>query len=435
MPAVNVTIQPTILDWVYKQIDADQVGSDLMEKISQWIAGTKTPTFGQIRTLSRKSRIPLGYFFLAAPPKEDLSLLEFRTIDSLELANPSRELIDTMNEMAEIQDWMKTYRQEQGYAEAHLVGSWKTISSPGTACSGKTISSPDTACSGKTIRNSDTIGSAALLASVLRESLGIDIDWQKNVKNTREAFNYLRSKAEDCGILVMVNGVVGNNTHRPLRIEEFRAFALADPIAPLIFINSADSYGARLFSLFHELAHLAVGKNDLFNDRQGASVHQTEALCNAAAAELLIPRERFLEKWETAETQKTQKYPESRESHEEPEKLEEVDEGTIIALSRHFLSSTTVVARQALECGKITGDVYRAIADRAIENYRESKEKQAGGGDYYNTKESKLDKIFVRAVCESINSGRLTYTEAYRLTNTSRKTFDQIARDLGGVLW
>ena len=46
---------------------------------------------------------------------------------------------------------------------------------------------------------------------------------------------------------------------------------------------------------------------------------------------------------------------------------------------------------------------------------------------------SRLDGCFVRALCESINMGRTSYTEAYRLTNTSRKTFSEVAQRFGGV--
>ena len=56
------------------------------------------------------------------------------------------------------------------------------------------------------------------------------------------------------------------------------------------------------------------------------------------------------------------------------------------------------------------------------------------GGNYYNNLGSRLDSHFVRALCESISSGRTTYSEAYRLTNTSRKTFSEIAVRLGGVV-
>ena len=41
----------------------------------------------------------------------------------------------------------------------------------------------------------------------------------------------------------------------------------------------------------------------------------------------------------------------------------------------------------------------------------------------------------MRALCESVNSGRNSYTEAYRLTNTTSKTISEFASGLGGVLW
>ena len=45
----------------------------------------------------------------------------------------------------------------------------------------------------------------------------------------------------------MMSGIVGNNTHRPLNIDEFRAFSVIDEYAPLIFINSNDSINGKLF--------------------------------------------------------------------------------------------------------------------------------------------------------------------------------------------
>ncbi|MGE4585603.1 MAG: hypothetical protein AB7C91_13215 [Sphaerochaeta sp.] len=63
----------------------------------------------------------------------------------------------------------------------------------------------------------------------------------------------------EAGVIVMMNGVVRNNTHRPLSIEEFRAFALIDSFAPLIFINATDSASGRLFSLFMNSSISALG--------------------------------------------------------------------------------------------------------------------------------------------------------------------------------
>ena len=123
MPAVKVDIQPAIINWAMSQIDESQLGIKLLNNIKQWLDGTKTPTFKQIEDFSRKANIPLGYFFLQTPPVEKIELIEYRTIDSLELVNPSRNLIDTINEMERVQDWMKTYRQDTGFDVLPLVGS------------------------------------------------------------------------------------------------------------------------------------------------------------------------------------------------------------------------------------------------------------------------------------------------------------------------
>ncbi|WP_418750876.1 hypothetical protein [Frisingicoccus sp.] len=122
MPMVNVNIQPEIIHWALSQTSEEKLGDKLMNNISQWLSGTKTPTFNQIEDFSKKANIPLGYFFLQTPPTESLDLLEYRTVDSVQLSRPSRNLIDTIHEMESIQDWMKGYRQDFGFDRLPVVG-------------------------------------------------------------------------------------------------------------------------------------------------------------------------------------------------------------------------------------------------------------------------------------------------------------------------
>ena len=98
MPTVNVNIQPAIISWALSQTSEEKLGAKLVENIKHWLDGTKSPTFNQIEDFSKKSHIPLGYFFLQTPPVEQISLLEYRTLYSIELKDPSRNLIDTIQQ-------------------------------------------------------------------------------------------------------------------------------------------------------------------------------------------------------------------------------------------------------------------------------------------------------------------------------------------------
>lgn len=83
-------------------------------------------------------------------------------------------------------------------------------------------------------------------------------------------------------------------------------------------------------------------------------------------------------------------------------------------LAKYFRCGEIVIARKAIDCGKINQKSYDQVVQTAIEKYKQMKEnKDTNGGNYYNTMGSRLDGCFVRALCESINMGRTTYTEAY----------------------
>ena len=387
MPTVNVNIQPAIISWALSQTSEEKLGTKLVDNIKHWLDGTKSPTFNQIEDFSKKSHIPLGYFFLQTPPIEQISLLEYRTLDSIQLTNPSRNLIDTIHDMEAVQEWMVNYRKEWNYDTISIVGSLKGITD------------------------------ISVIADTIRKDLGLNIEWYKDCGNPSEAFNKVRGLLEECGIVVMMNGIVGKNTHRALDVNEFRAFAMVNEWAPLIFINGADSAGGRLFSLFHELVHLWIGENDLYNDTKYSAngIKPIEVTCNAVAGAIMVPKTVFLEKWN------------NNTNDDIHEKIKE--------LARMFRCSSSVIARRALDNKKIDQNVYNMVIADAIEAYIQTKQEKSSGGDYYRVARSKLDGVFVRALCESVNSGRTSFTEAYRLTNTTSKTFYEVASGLGGVLW
>jgi Zn-dependent peptidase ImmA (M78 family) len=97
------------------------------------------------------------------------------------------------------------------------------------------------------------------VAAQLRERLGFSEQARRDCPNWTDALRLFVDQAERIGVLVMISGIVLNNTTRTLNVEEFRGFALADAVAPLVFVNGTDSKSAQMFTLAHELAHLQLG--------------------------------------------------------------------------------------------------------------------------------------------------------------------------------
>lgn len=384
MKKIEVQVAPAIISWVISQSASDKLSEKVAKNLQAWKDGKKVPTFNQIEAVSSATGIPLGYFFLDTPPVEDNFIIQCRTVDSVALTNPSRDLLNTIHDMEMIQEWTRDHLISEEFEPLNFIGKSKLNVT-------KTVDE-------------------------VRDIIKIAVDWQNDL-NGIEAFNYIRNAISESGVIVMANGIVGANTHRALDVEEFRAFTIIDNYAPVIFINSNDSKGGKLFSLLHEFVHVCLGENDLFNDRYsiGKNVSQVETICNAVAAEIIVPQSLFLEKW--------------RKTIRNNDKKQ-----TISMLADDFKCGQTVIARKALDNKLISQALYEEIARLAVKIYNDqrarNKEKNSGG-NYYNNLSSRIDKRFFRLLASSVAEGKTLYTEAYRLTHTNSKTFDQLVNQGG----
>lgn len=365
------------------------------KKIDEWMDGTAEPTHCQLRDLSKFTKIPYGYFILSKPFEEDIPLLKYRTIKNKINYKPSRSLIDIITNIQQKQDWMRDYLISDGAEKLDFVGSFTEDTDP------------------------------KILANEIRNRLGINYDETIKLKGGESGYKmykYLRQKTESLGIVVMHNGIVGENTHRVLDVEEFRAFVMIDEYVPFIFLNAKDSYTARCFSLCHELAHIWLGTDEIYNvNNYKESPHnKTEVLCNETAAELLIPAELLKEEWNLTKNS-------SYEEH-----LEGIEE-----IAKKYNISSLVVSIRAKNLELMTHAMFDKIySNLSNRNYKTTGSKdEKTGGDYYKVKQSRLGDLFLRTVVHSAEYGEILYTDAYNLLDVNRLLYDKLLEngDFGNV--
>jgi Zn-dependent peptidase ImmA (M78 family) len=208
----------------------------------------------------------------------------------------------------------------------------------------------------------------------------------------------------------MCSGVVLSNNRRPLDPAEFRGFALSDDLAPLVFVNGADTKAAQMFTLAHELAHIWLGQSAVSDTRaKSFPDHEVERWCNQVAAELLVPLE-ILRRVEGVDI-------------DEP--LAETNR-----LARYFKVSTLVILRRIHDAGWISRQQLWEAYDAEIDRLRAITRPQ--GGNFYLTQAARLSRRFARALVVSTLGGQTLYRDAFRMLGVTKlETFHELGRNLG----
>ena len=229
----RVEVEPALLRWACERSGRDfEVLHKRFPKLEAWEHGAVLPTLRQLEHFAKATYTPIGYLFLRRPPVEQFPVTDFRTTMARANGNrPSIDLLDTVQLCQQRQDRYRDKARTAGAAPLPFVGSLDTSVDPARA------------------------------ATRLREALAFDVEQRRPAESWSGALRQFIDHADATGILVMVSGVVGSNTRRPLDPEEFRGFALVDPLAPLVFVNGADTKAAQMFTLAHEIAHLWLGES------------------------------------------------------------------------------------------------------------------------------------------------------------------------------
>lgn len=371
-------INPEIVAWAIKRSGKTypQIENSLkvtQEQIKTWEQGFAYPSFSKAVKLATVLRVPFGYLFLDNPPQIEVPLPDFRKFPAdAEPRPPSVDLLDVLFSTLAQQDWYKEYALEHRAQPLPFVSSF-TIRS-------------------EVVRVAQDIGRKLELPSIRREATS----WNDFL--TR----FTRS-AEAVGIMVMRSGVVGNNTKRPLSVNEFQGFAITDRIAPLVFINTKDFESAKIFTLAHELAHIWTGQSGISiadETQTSTSTSDVESFCNAVAAEALVPSDEFLPLWHSR-----------------------IDIEYIQKLARRFHVSSLVILRRAKELNRISVPAFIQLLDAARLKMT-AKKLGSGGGNYHVNVEARHSSKFSEALIDDVRRGRTMYREAARLLDVSVPTLE-----------
>ena len=377
---VRVEVEASMLTWAMERSRRDH--DELIRrfpKLPEWERGDRHPTLKQLEDFARATRTPLGYLLLPEPPDEEVPLPDFRTVRDTAVLRASPDLLDTIALCQERQDWYRAFARRAGAPALAFIGS-VTTAVPGAG-----------------------------VADRIREAVDFGLDTRREHPSWSDALRALVRSVEDAGVLVMNSGIVGSNTRRKLDPDEFRGFALVDDLAPVVFINGADSKAAQIFTLAHELAHLWLGQSALDNPRLGQRPDDvTERWCNEVAAELLVPSDTLREQFD-----------------DRAPLLDEADR-----LARLYRVSTLVVLHSLYDARLVTWEAFTLAYNDALDQIGEVQ--TAGGGDFYRTQPVRVSRRFAQAVVSSTLEGDTLYRDAFRLLGFRKhETFEQLSERLG----
>jgi len=203
--------------------------------------------------------------------------------------------------------------------------------------------------------------------------------------------------------------------------EELQGFAIADPHAPFVFVNSEDWNAPQLFTLVHELAHIWIAESGISNEvephlKQSDNLEPVELFCNEVAANALMPKEIILT-LDPALFQSSQ---------------------DIFKIARRFGVSTFALLVRVLNLNLISLHTYHKLKKQADIEFKEyllreadkkakqkEKDKQSGP-NYFLLLLNRNSKLFTQAVLDEFRGGHIEPNLASNLLNVQVNKFSKL---------
>ncbi len=346
-----------VLTWAREQsgITAAQLASSMGQDESTvvaWEQGREAPTLRQLETIAAKLKRPLAVFFFSQVPSIPSPKREFRM-----LPDPQDE--------AEARDTSFALR------EAHARQLSIVELAGGTNPAGEKFLFADR---------------RALDPGRLRRILAVSLDEQRAWTSAEEAFKRWRERIEQVGVFVF---------KRSFEQASISGFCLPHAVAPVIVVNNGTTFARQVFTLFHELCHLAHHHHGVtradhdYLATLGRTERIIEAVCNRFAASFLVPNEGFAalaRAWGG-------------------------DEREVESIARRYNVSREVILRRLLDHGRVSSTVYDEWTRRWNSDYFARPKPPRSGGNHYATTASYLGPAYLRLAFSAYLRGEVDLAE------------------------
>ena len=381
--SVKALITPEVLKWARERrikLEIDYAAEKLKigkERLEAWENGTEQPTIAQLKKLAKLYKTHISIFYLPEPPTDFQPLTDYRVLP--EQLVTDKEQVYRLN--ANI---IEAFERREILIELYeLLGEFP----------------PDI------ILSVDRREVPRQAAQEITEFLEFNRAQLRRANDPYAALKFWKQTVEAKGILVCQTSV---NTHLSVELKTVRGFCIAQRPFPVIVINPKDSPYGRIFTLIHELVHIALGESVIqnagFEEVNVQNLDPIEVFCNQVAAEVLVPENELLE----------------------IVNLETLQED-LPETSKFFRVSPEVIMRRLLTLGKISRRNYQTYRNLQLAKYKNTLARTGGAAPYHNRLLNTAGEYFARTAFTAYYEQKITRAElASVLSNSDTKHLAKI---------
>ncbi len=353
-------INPNIIKWARERsgYTLQEVAKSLnrdVATISDWELGEAAPTYIQLEKLADKYKRPVAMFFFPEPPQEP-DFVEQLALRSSEIEQLAPSIRILLRQARARQFSLMELNMGMNPAEMKIFRDL----------------------------HAQLNDSVTELAQQTRSYLGISVETQAGWGSMKETLENWRESIEEKGIFVFKDA---------FRDDSVDGFCLVHEQFPVIYLNNSRSSVRQIFSLFHELAHLLLGKNGITRGINPVG-EKIEVFCNQFAAEFLVPSSDLETRFSDLP----------------------YDDAAIEELAGYYKVSRPVILLKLVNQGSFTAEDYRQKTAQWTEEYESRLEgrvggESSGGGNYYNTHAVYLGYRFIELAFSRYHQGQCSIEE------------------------